>query len=248
MSPQEPQHPHQTRGYSVPSGRPYALKELHAGLNVVGDMAKELYDGAHPAEYEAISDALYTTFRAAAGLAPAKSHTGCAEHPDGALDPEPPEGWGLCLICNDRRRRHLRETGRRTAPITRTRAEERRLGYPVPPPPYTLDGLRAQLARLEEGRFHLTVASPEQEFARVADDLHRAFIVARELSRARTASGCPEHPGAPTDPTAPPGEDCIFCAGRKRRAQRPEDVPDMLPRIRRGERRQLQRRFERPPG
>ncbi|MER5731011.1 hypothetical protein ABT084_22255 [Streptomyces sp. NPDC002138] len=242
MSAQE-QH---SRGYSVPTGRPYALKELQAKLGTVGDRVQDLYEGAHPAEYDGIADALYTAFQTASALAPSKSYTGCPEHPNGALDPEAPEGWGRCLLCNDRRRMGLR--GRGGAPAPAPAGEQRRLGYPVPEPPYTLDRLRRYLRTLDESRFHLTIGSPAEEFVRIADDLHRAFIVARELSRPRNASGCSEHPGAPMDPDAPPGEACIFCAGRKRRAQRSAQTPEMLPRIRRGERRQLQRRFERPPG
>ncbi|WP_284577122.1 hypothetical protein [Streptomyces sp. 2P-4] len=252
MSPQE-QHA-AGRGYSVPTGRPYALRELQAALGSLGDHLRDLYEGAHPTEYEAVADALYAAFRTAAGLAPAKSHTGCPEHPDGALDPEAPDGWGRCLICNDRRRRGLRERGGRAGRDAAARlagppaGEQRRLGYPVPDPPYTLQALHTHLRSVEERRFHLTLSSPSDDFVRLADDLHRAFIVARELSRPRNASGCSEHPGAPIDPDAPPGEACIFCAGRKRRAQRSAAAPEMLPRIRRGERRQLQRRFERPPG
>ncbi|MET9319872.1 hypothetical protein ABZX75_06685 [Streptomyces sp. NPDC003038] len=242
MSPMEQ---HRSRGYSVPTGRPYALKELQANIGALGDRVKDLYDGAHPAEYDGVADALYVAFQTAAALAPAKSYTGCSEHPNGALDPEAPDGWGRCLICNDRRRLGRRLQGGRAASAS---SEQRRLGYPVPEPPYTLDGLRHHLRTIEEQRFHLTLGSPDQDFVRIADDLHRAFIVARELSRPRNASGCSEHPGAPIDPDAPPGEGCIFCAGRKRRAQRSAQIPEMLPRIRRGERRQLQRRFERPPG
>ncbi|MCX5074564.1 hypothetical protein OHA84_18055 [Streptomyces sp. NBC_00513] len=243
-----PQDQHGSRGYSVPTGRPYALKELQATLGSLGDHMRELYDGAHPAEYDGVADALYIAFQTASGLAPAKSYTGCPEHPNGALDPEAPDGWGRCLICNDRRRLGLRGQGGRTAGAAPAAGEQRRLGYPVPDPPYTHDALRAFLRTIEDRRFHLGLSSPPEEFVRMADDLHRAFIVARELSRPRNASGCSEHPGAPIDPDAPPGEACIFCAGRRRRAQRPAQTPEMLPRIRRGERRQLQRRFERPPG
>ncbi|MEU6893084.1 hypothetical protein ABZ934_15030 [Streptomyces sp. NPDC046557] len=246
MTPQD-QHGN-GRGYSVPTGRPYALKELQATLGSLGDHARELYDGSHPAEYEGLADALYIAFQTAAQLAPARSYTGCPEHPNGALDPEAPEGWGRCLICNDRRRLGLRRNGGRPGPATPVPGEQRRLGYPVPEPPYNHEVLRGYLRTIEDQRFHLGISSPAGDFVRIADDLHRAFIIARELSRPRNASGCSEHPGAPIDPDAPPGEACIFCAGRKRRAQRPPQAPEMLPRIRRGERRQLQRRFERPPG
>ncbi|MFI5615974.1 hypothetical protein [Streptomyces sp. NPDC051567] len=243
MSPQEQQH---SRGYSVPTGRPYALKELQANVGALGDRVTDLYEGAHPAEYDGVADALYIAFRTASALAPAKSYTGCAEHPNGALDPEAPDGWGRCLICNDRRRLGGRLHGAR--PAAPSAAAQRRTGYPVPEPPYSLQVLREYLRAIDEQRFHLTLGSADQDFVRIADDLHRAFIVARELSRPRGASGCSEHPGAPVDPDAPAGEACIFCAGRKRRAQRSAQTPEMLPRIRRGERRQLQRRFERPPG
>ncbi|WP_030193157.1 hypothetical protein [Streptomyces sp. NRRL S-87] len=241
-------------GYSVPTGRPYALKELQAALGALGDQARELYEGAHPAEYETIADALHAAFQTAAGLAPARSYTGCAEHPNGALDPEAPDGWGRCLICNDRRRlalarRHGRPGQRTGVPGAGPAPDQQpRLGYPVPEGPYTLQALLTHLRTVEEQRFHLTISSPDEAFVRIADDVHRAFIVARELSRPRGASGCAEHPGAPVDPDAPPGEACIFCAGRKRRAQRASGTPEMLPRIRRGERRQLQRRFDRPTG
>ncbi|MFJ6937632.1 hypothetical protein [Streptomyces sp. NPDC101132] len=244
MSPHEQ---HGARGYSVPTGRPYALKELQAQLGTLGDRVQELYEGAHPTEYDPVADALHAAFQQAAGLAPARTYTGCPDHPNGALDPEAPEGWGRCLLCNDRRRMAARRQGTRTpAPVPA--GEHPRLGYPVPEGPYTLQLLRAYLRRVEEQRFHLTPSSSDEDFVRLADDLHRSFIVARELSRPRNASGCAEHPGAPIDPDAPPGEACIFCAGRKRRAQRSPQTPEMLPRIRRGERRQLHRRFDRPTG
>lgn len=39
--------------------------------------------------------------------------TGCDTHPDGAIDPVPPDGWGQCLLCNTRR--HRAQPNRRTA-------------------------------------------------------------------------------------------------------------------------------------
>ena len=35
----------------------------------------------------------------------AANATGCDRHPEGAVDPVPPEGWGSCLLCNTYRRR-----------------------------------------------------------------------------------------------------------------------------------------------
>ncbi|MEV6650207.1 hypothetical protein [Streptomyces sp. NPDC051219] len=229
-----------SRGYSVPAGRPYQLSELRGKLGSVGDQIRELYDGAYPMEYDAVADALYSAFQSAAGLAPVKSYTGCEIHPNGALDPEAPEGWGRCLLCNDRRRR-----GERSVPAA---GSQRRLGYPVPDPPYTLEVLKRHVQHVNDRAFGVGISSPAEEFVELADSLHRAFIVARELSRPRNASGCAEHPGAPIDPDAPPGEGCMFCAGRRRREQRSPQTPEMLPRIRRGERRNLHRRFDRPGG
>jgi hypothetical protein len=51
---------------------------------------------------------------------------------------------------------------------------------------------------------------------RLADLVHSAFIVTRELSRPRASSGCPRHPGAPVDEDAPGGPRCMFCQGRER--------------------------------
>ncbi|MEN8649645.1 hypothetical protein ABCR94_03075 [Streptomyces sp. 21So2-11] len=227
-------------GYSVPAGRPYALNELRGKLGSVGDLVRELYDGSHPLEYEPVADTLYMAFKTAADLAPIKSHTGCAQHPNGALDPEAPAGWGRCLLCNGRRRR-----GERSIPPP---AEQRRLGYPVPDPPYTPDILKHHLQLVNDRAFAVSVSSPAEQYVELADTLHRAFIVARELSRPRNASGCSEHPGSPIDPTAPPGEGCLFCVGRRQQQQRPPGAPRMLPPLRRGERRTMQRRFDRPPG
>lgn len=30
--------------------------------------------------------------------------TSCTHHPHGPVDPDPPEGWSRCLLCNSRRR------------------------------------------------------------------------------------------------------------------------------------------------
>jgi hypothetical protein len=93
--------------------------------------------------------------------------------------------------------------------------------------------------------FHLELTSPASEYADVADKLHEAFCVARELSRPRNVSGCPKHPGAPVDPDAPDGKRCLFCQGAERRKSM-ANAPVTLPPIKRGDRRSLQRRFPRP--
>ncbi|MEU8887202.1 hypothetical protein [Streptomyces sp. NPDC048442] len=228
-------------GYSVPTGLPHALKELRSRLGSANDLVSELYDGAHPSDYEPIADSLYSAFRTASELAPARNVTGCKEHPDGAVDPTVPDGWGRCLICNHRRR--LTERGAPTPAEETPRLPEHSAQRT------TRATLTAQFDLVNERSFNLGTASRPEEFAALAEALHRAFVLARELSRPRNSSGCAQHPGAPIDPDAPPGEECIFCAGRRRQAQRAAGTPQMLPRVARGDRRMpLRRRFERPPG
>lgn len=240
-----PQDQHGSRGYSVPTGRPYALKELQASLGSLGDHLRELYDGSHPAEYDGIADALYVAFQTAAGLAPAKSYTGCPEHPNGALDPEAPEGWGRCLICNDRRRLGRMAAGR---PDGRTRR-----GAAAPRLPRARGPVHAAGPARVPAYGRGPALPPQPVLTRRGLRPHRRRPPPRLHRRARTVPA-PQRLGLLRAPRCAhrsrrtPGEACIFCAGRKRRAQRSAQTPEMLPRIRRGERRQLHRRFERPPG
>jgi hypothetical protein len=44
-----------------------------------------------------------------------RTTTGCDTHPEGAIDPLAPDGWGRCLFCNDRRRKAQRSIRRFTA-------------------------------------------------------------------------------------------------------------------------------------
>lgn len=231
--------PDRNRSQPIPARRPYLRSELHSKLAPLSDQVANLWDGAHPLEYEEIADGLYAVFRTASNLAPQKSYTGCTEHPNGALDPEAPDGWGLCLICNDRRRQ-----GARVMPSAGTGAAQRRGGYPVPEPPFTLQRLVECMRELNELAFSLELTSPTSAYATVADRLHEAFCVARELARPRNVSGCAKHPGAPLDADAPPGEECLFCAGERRR-QALAGNPVTLPPVRRGERRNTYRRFPR---
>lgn len=223
--------------FVVPPRRPYLRNELHNKLPSLNDQVDNLTDWSHPLEFEEVADNLYAAFRTASNMAPGKSYTGCKEHPNGALDPEPPQGWGLCLLCNDRRRRGL--------PVSPPSGSRRRGGYPVPDPPYTLERLVRYMRDVNELAFSLELTSPMSDYAAVADRLHEAFCVARELARPRNVSGCDKHPGAPIDPDAPEGQGCIFCAGTERRKAL-EGKPAVLPQVRRGERRNLYRRFPRP--
>lgn len=172
-----PQDQHGSRGYSVPTGRPYALKELQASLGSLGDHQRELYDGAHPAEYDTIADALYVAFQTATGLAPAKSYTGCPEHPNGALDPEAPEGWGRCLICNDRRR--LDSAARRPGRRPRRRAAPPRIPRTGPP-------VHARTAALLPAHRRGPAVPPEPVLARGGLRPHRRRPPPRLHRRPRT--------------------------------------------------------------
>ncbi|MFD4659708.1 hypothetical protein ACFWP2_29245 [Kitasatospora sp. NPDC058444] len=212
-----------SQSYSVPTGRPFLLGELRSKVASIGDAVLGLWADAHPAEYEPVADDLYAAFRTAANLAPPRSRTGCTTHPDGAVDPEAPQGWTRCLLCNSARRRGTHPAD--VPPPARTNS----LGYPVPDGPYDLPLLRHHLDAVNHLSYSLSLRSSDSEFAEVADALHQAFCVARELSRPRNTSGCNIHPGAPTDPTA--GDACIFCMGvERRRAAERAGIPVLVPR------------------
>lgn len=62
------------------------------------------------------------------------------------------------------------------------------------------------------------------------DEIREDLDGARRLllaARASLARGCPEHPGAPTDPTA--GGACLFCATNRRRGQTGGAVAQAVP-------------------
>nr|WP_240981887.1 MULTISPECIES: hypothetical protein [unclassified Streptomyces] len=186
----------------------------------VGDHVRAVPEQGDPTEYEVIADALYQAFVVARNLSPSRDSTNCRYHPKGPVDPEAPEGWGQCLLCNTHRR-----AGNAGA---RSGAPRALVQYDVPPPPYTHEGLINRLRSLNDAVFELHLRSSDEEFATTADLLHAAFVIARELSRPRSASGCTRHPGAPTDPAAAGGPRCLFCAAddlRRQRAAAPRRVP-----------------------
>ncbi|MDT0379924.1 hypothetical protein RM572_14255 [Streptomyces sp. DSM 42041] len=209
-------------GRRVPANRPFLLGELNRTVPGVDDRVRALGEDAGPAEYEDVADRLWSLFLVARELAPTRSRTGCDVHPDGPVDPLAPEGWTRCLLCNRNRR-----IGDPSVPGVETgRAPGQR--YEAPRPPYTREALTEALRRVRELQLDLGPTSPNEEFARLAEAVHRAFVTARELSRPRTASGCARHPGAPVDPTAEEtgGAACLFCRGEEtRRARQGPPVP-----------------------
>lgn len=199
--------------YSVPSGRPMRLAELRHRFSAVTDCLTHVGPWSHPLEWDTVADYLYEAFRTAAVLAPEKTPTNCSWHPRGAVDPEAPVGWSRCLLCNDRRRRHFRGTPPPVAPAVK-RGD---LGYPVPFPPYDRDALLQRTRRLNDVMYDLSIKSSFSEFSTVADLLHEAFCIARELSRPRNQSGCAKHPGGPRDVD----ESCLLCRARSYRGVPP---------------------------
>jgi hypothetical protein len=206
--------------YRVPSGLPFRLAELRTKLAALGGSVGELDARSHPLEWDAAADHLYETFRVAANIAPPKTATDCARHPAGAIDPEAPEGWSRCLLCNDRRRRATR--GPIPPPAPRFKRGD--LGYSVPPPPFSAERVHQTLRVVNDLLYPMGITSPQEDFEPVADALHEAFCIARELSRPRNESGCARHAGGPRDLDGA----CLLCRLQSR--NQPSPAPSPLPR------------------
>ncbi|GHI25679.1 hypothetical protein Shyd_70500 [Streptomyces hydrogenans] len=173
--------------YRVPTKRPPLLAELRTKLASAGDHIRALPEHGDPAEFEAIADALYQAFTTARNLAPSRDSTNCTSHPRGPIDPEAPsDGDSACCVNTHRR------AGNASA---RAGAPQALIQWDVPPPPYTREGLLDRMQRVNDASFELHLRSSERDFVVMADLLHGAFIIARELSRPRSASGCLRHPG-----------------------------------------------------
>jgi len=216
-----PQH----SAYRVPTKLPFLLRELRSKLPSTDDRIRAIPGHGDPTEYDAIADSLYRLFVIARNLAPSRNTTNCSTHPNGPVDPQPPDGWGQCLLCNTNRRAGD-PRARQGTPVALNRHE-------IPPPPYTHDLLLARMRQINEVVFELHYRSPEQDLALTADLVHGAFIIARELSRPRTASDCARHPGAPLDPAAQGGPRCLFCAAEEARRTRTAPPPQIRDRPRR---------------
>lgn len=185
------------------------MAELNRKLPSAGDAFRNICEPGDPTEYEALADQLYEVFVVARNLAPERRSTGCPDHPNGPVDPQAPRGWGNCLLCNSRRR-----IGR---PDARAGTSEPPKRWTEPPPPYTHAALEDAMWHVHEAVGQLELRSPYESFEHVAQLLHSAFYLARELSRTRVDSGCRVHPGAPVDHAAPGGPRCMFCLVQERR-------------------------------
>ncbi|WP_179041195.1 hypothetical protein [Streptomyces acidiscabies] len=211
----------QHTSYRIPPRRPSLMAELHRQLPSVNDRINWLSALADPTEYEQITDDLYAVFITARDLAPVRNATGCSRHPNGPVDTEAPAGWGLCLLCNTSRR--IGNPSARAAP------ELQRSMWVIPQPPYDHRALTGTMKTLNEAVADLGFCSPDLDFERVADLVHCAFWIARELARPPSESGCSQHPNAPIDHDAPGGPQCLFCLGRQRRALLGEPTVNVRP-------------------
>lgn len=204
------------RGLRIPTSWPPLLRELKDRLRSVDVRWTDLHAASDPLLFDDLADYLDALFTTAAEFAPPRGGTGCPEHRKGPIDPEPPEGWGACLLCNLRRRRGRLD--RIPAPAVPEP------GWTVPEGPYTFDALAALISRIWDAVFELRLTSGWQEFTAVADLAHQAFVIARELSRPnRAAPGCPRHPGGPVE-SVRDGGGCILCRVRERHGDAPKMV------------------------
>jgi hypothetical protein len=90
--------------YRVPAGRVVGLADLRARMATANDLAYHLELTSDTEDFAKVMEALHEAYWIAAALASRSSRTGCREHPHGPVDPEAPDGWGVCLLCNSRRR------------------------------------------------------------------------------------------------------------------------------------------------
>lgn len=111
----------------IKPGVPRTLKDLNAAVGKAGRTVFDLGHSSPPEAFDAAADELYAAFVIARDLARPNNVTGCADHPQGAVDTRAPDGWGRCLVCNTHRRRaerpdhaeqatEVRKAGRLPAP------------------------------------------------------------------------------------------------------------------------------------
>lgn len=183
------------KSYRVPAGRIVGLNDLRARVATASDMVHHL-DATSPAEeFQQAMEALHEAYWIAAALAGNNSRTECREHPQGPVDPEAPDGWGVCLLCNSRRRAGLARphpaTGQNltgaTSAVNRPRRSLEAARQPSPPE-------SAQWR--EPAHLHAAQLEPDSLILarrrQTADPVRaRALARARQEKAARRAEGTP---------------------------------------------------------
>jgi hypothetical protein len=109
---------------SVPAGMPRTLRDLNDAVRKAGNTVFELHLGSTPEQFEEATDELFAAFTIARDLSRPGNVTGCQEHPQGAVDPNPGPGESECLVCNTYRRRGERRRRRLLQPESRTSSEQ----------------------------------------------------------------------------------------------------------------------------
>lgn len=94
-------------------GVPKALRDLNDAVAKASNTVFELHIESPPEAFDQAADELFAAFNVARDLSRPRSATGCNRHPQGPKEPDPPDGWGDCLLCNTYRRRAARGPYRR---------------------------------------------------------------------------------------------------------------------------------------
>ncbi len=219
-----------TSSRSVRSGMSYHLAELNRVLPTIRRAVDGL-DAMTPSEtFDRAADQMWRGVLIAREIASSATRTGCSEHPDGPEDPEPPEGWTRCLICNIRRKRGTQNHQNLTDDQARRRAPEKRdLVELVPVDVHQgLNELRNAMMDIDDRAFNLHLESPGYERDALADAMLKGFTLLRELARPVSLTGCARHPDGAVDPAPPPAGESAYIAILNGGAER-ADIPPELP-------------------
>ena len=203
-----------TSSRAVRSGMSYHLAELNRVLPTIRRAVDGL-DALTPSEtFDRAADQMWRGVLVAREIASSATRTGCAEHPDGPEDPEPPENWSRCLICNIRRKRGTQNhRGFNDDHVRRRAPDKRDLIELVPIDVHQgLRELRDTMRDIDDRAFNLHLESPSYERDALADAMLRGFTLLRELARPVSLTGCVKHPEGAVDPAPPPGwGKCLHC-------------------------------------
>ncbi|MEV5704780.1 hypothetical protein [Actinoallomurus sp. NPDC052274] len=195
---------------TVRPGISHDLRELNAALATANSRVDDLDAGSPSEGFDEAADELFRVYNLARNLGSRESFTGCPLHPDGAVDPLAPMGWGKCLLCNERRKKggaSVPTADQITAPW---QTSDRR--RKIPDSATGLQELRSVMRTVNDLAFRLNVESPPGDFERIAGRTYTAFCIARELSRPIPRTGCSIHPQGPVDRNPPTGwGDCQLC-------------------------------------